>query len=83
MANNPSSSAAAKSVAKRKRVGAALASPFRKLGSRLRPLRASKKPLGSVPAASAPPSKSPLIRPRPDSSPRRQGKAVVSGGRHG
>ncbi len=63
MANNPSSSAAAKSVAKRKRVGAALASPFRKLGSRLRPLRASKKPLGFMPAASAPPSEKPADPP--------------------
>lgn len=64
MANNPSSSSAtAKPVAKRKRVGAALASPFRKLGSRLRPARAASAPPAGTPAVPMPPPEKPVDPP--------------------
>ncbi|MFM8334755.1 MAG: hypothetical protein ACKODK_04280 [Opitutaceae bacterium] len=64
MANNPSSSpAAAKPAAKRKRVGAALVSPFRKLSSRLRPVRASATPPAGTPVAGGPPPEKPADPP--------------------
>ncbi|MFM9080854.1 MAG: hypothetical protein ACKOTE_12120 [Opitutaceae bacterium] len=60
MANNPSSSPAA---AKRKRVGAALVSPFRKLSSRLRPVRGSATPPSNTPVASGPQPEKPADPP--------------------
>ena len=55
---NPSSSstpAAEKAPVKRKRVGATLASRFRRLGSRLRPVgAAASQPSGSPPSAALP-----------------------------